>query len=168
MRPESAVKADGVDDEAPKRTWRRVLLALSVMLLIVLIGAVPIFVLLGGPTSKFGRSIGFGAAGPTVIVRAGAIGPIDLQRSQALVDADVVVTIVGFSSSSRGSLMGHTETRGFTVRVTPNKEPLEREDLTYRLLDDKDKVIGEGTLKLPAKLDVGETADAEGGRDSSG
>jgi hypothetical protein len=161
MRPESTVKTDCVDAETPRRAGRRVLLAIGVMLLIVLLGAVPIFVLLGGPKSRVGQRIGFGATGPTVTMRSGVIGPIDVQRTPGLAEAGVEVKYVGTSSFSRGSLLGHTETRGFTVRVTPGKEAIEPEGLTFTVIDDQDKVIGEGTLKLSSKIDVGESGEGK-------
>jgi hypothetical protein len=160
MRPESAVQTDHAEEEPPRRTGRRVLLALGV-LLIVLVGAVPILVLLSGPEKRLGHRIGFGATGPTVSVRSGIIGPIDVQRTPGLADAGVEVKYVGTSSFARGNLLGYTETRGFTVRITPGKEAIEPEDLTFILIDDQDKVIGEGTLKLPSKIDVGESGDGK-------
>lgn len=161
MRPESLAETDGADEEARSRRGRRVCLVLGIAFLNVVLGAVPLFLLLGGPETRLGRSLGFGATGPTVNVRSGPVGPIDLQRSPALADAGVEVKHVGSSASSRGSILGNTETRGFTVRVTPRKAPIEPEDLTFTLIDDHDKVIGEGTLKLPGQVEIGESADGK-------
>src|SRR5687767_14796213 len=111
MKPESTLEPDLVEDEARRRTRRRVLVVLGGVFLVVLLGAVPIFILLGGPESRLGRRIGFGVTGPTVSIRSTTIGPIELQRSKGLADEGVDVKHVGTSASSRGSLLGHSESR---------------------------------------------------------
>jgi hypothetical protein len=159
MNSHPTLDPNPADDDARRQTRRRLLLIFGIMLLMLLLGVVPVFILLGGARSPLGEMLGFGDSVPTAT--RSFISPVDVQPSEGLREAGVNVQVSGISSTSSGSILSHSESRGFGLRITASKEPIEPEDLAFILIDDRDKIIAEGRLKLPNRLDAGESGEAQ-------